>query len=300
MRPTVHDHFEVLTAKGSGNPLPSATLPIKQLQVQHLELLAHMDGWSMGHCLKYLESEKLDRTMASFHDHLVRAITTLSKCLPDDIASAARFSSQPLVTSCNNNTRTPVTENQVPSQCTLLAFCVVGSLDTQISNPDFSFTPLRLFRVQQQANDNTTDRDAFIAELGQELFCTDIHSGTSATESGVIPLSIRTGIRRFWSLRSKQLPPMSAVPSSQESLVKPMTSPLRDITVQKEVRVDVTRLHEPPTRTSSCTYDSRTTIAAVASRSSYVDELYGLCYARGIRIPSDTKFQHQASLKSGP
>ncbi|KAJ5619996.1 hypothetical protein N7510_003980 [Penicillium lagena] len=297
MRPTIHDHFEVLTAKGTGNPLPSATLPMKQLQVQHLELLSHMEGWSMSHCLKYLESENLDLSMASFRDHLVGAITSLSKCLPEDIASAARLSSRPLTAPCN--TLTLPAEDRIQHRCTLLAFCVVGSLNTQISNPDFTFTPLRLFRVQQQANDDATDRDAFIRELGQELFFTDIRSASSATESDVVPPSTRSGIHRFWPSRSKKTVSMSATPSSQVSLVEPMTSPLRDITVQKEVRVDVTQLHEPPTPTSIGTHDSRTIIAAAASPSSYVDELYGLCYARGIRLQPDSTFQRQVSLKLG-
>lgn len=57
MRPTVHDHFEILTAKGVGNPLPSATLPMRQLHVHHLELISHMDGWSMDACILYLQSD---------------------------------------------------------------------------------------------------------------------------------------------------------------------------------------------------------------------------------------------------
>lgn len=296
MRPTIHDHFEVLTAKGTGNPLPSASLPTKRLQMQHLELLSHMEGWSMGQCLKYLETENLDISMANFRDHLIRAITSLSKCLPEDIASAARFSSRPLTAPCS--TLTLPSEDQIQHQCTLLAFCVVGSLNTQISNPDFTFTPLRLFRVQQQANDNATDRDAFIRELGQELFSTAIRSASTASESDIVRPSTRPGIHRFWPSRSKQTVSVSVIPSSQESLVEPMSSPLRDITVQKEVRVDVTQLHEPPTPTSIRTHDYRTTIVAAASTSSYVDELYGLCYARGIRLRPDSTFQHQVSVRS--
>lgn len=297
MRPTVHDHFEVLTAKGTGNPLPSATLSVKQLQAQHLELLSHMEGWSMNHCLKYLETENLDISMANFRDHLVRAITSLSKCLPEDIASAARFSSRPLTAPCNKLTFP--TDDQVQHQCTLLTFCVVGSLSTQISNPDFTFTPLRLFRVQQQANDDATDREAFIRELSQDLFFTTIRSNSTASESDIIPPSTRPGIRRFWPSRSKQAVSMSGTPSSQESLVEPMTSPLRDITVQKEVRVDITQLHEPSTPTTISTQDSRTIIASAASVSSYVDELYGLCYSRGIRLRPDLTFQRQVSRKAG-
>ncbi|KAJ5980583.1 hypothetical protein N7481_007881 [Penicillium waksmanii] len=290
MRPTVQDHFEILTTKGTGNPLPSATLPIKRLNVQHLDILSHLDGWSMNNCLKYLQSKAAiqnDKAMDEFREYLVRGVTSLASSLPEDMRSAATFSARPLVAPCHSAERS-ADEIQQTQQCTLLTFCVVGTLDTQVPNPDFTFTPFRLFRVQQQVNDTFADREGFSRELNQELFCTDVRSGSNASESDMAS-SKRSAILRMWPLRRNT----TSLPSrrtSQESLVDLKATAMGDITVQKEVRVDVTRLNENnAVQNARGTHDA--VIAAgdgVITPTTYVDELYSLCYAPGLRLRPDS------------
>ena len=109
MRPTVSDHFEILTTKGTGNPLPSSTLPMLQLQVSHLDLISHMEGWSMNTCLKYLqftEATQADPNLDEFRQQLVQGITSLSKSLPEEMHAAATFSARPLLAPCR--TITPI------------------------------------------------------------------------------------------------------------------------------------------------------------------------------------------------
>lgn len=286
MRPTVQDHFEILTTKGTGNPLPSSTLPIKRLNVQHLDLLSHMEGWSMNICLKYLQSNaatQSDKSLDEFRENLVKGIISLASSFPEDMRSAATFSARPLVAPCRSASRSSEEIQQPHQQCTLLTFCVVGNLDTQVPNPDFTFTPFRLFRVQQQVNDTIADREGFSRELNQELFCTDVRTGSSASESDKVS-STRSAILRLWPPRKHT----NSIPSghSQESLFEHNTTVLRDITVQKEVRVDVTRLNE-----NNAVQNARGTHDAVIAAgdgaitpTTYVDELYSLCYAPGIRL----------------
>lgn len=73
---------------------------------------------------------------------------------------------------------------------------------------------------------------------------------------------------------------------------------LGDITVQKEVRVDVTRLNETnAVQNARGTHDA--IIAAgdgAITPTTYVDELYSLCYAPGIRLRPDSTLR--ASVKS--
>jgi hypothetical protein len=78
--------------------------------------------------------------------------------------------------------------------------------------------------------------------------------------------------------------------TSQESLVDLKAAALGDITVQKEVRVDVTRLNE-----NNAVQHARGTHDAVIAAgdgaitpTTYVDELYSLCYAPGIRLRPDS------------
>lgn len=296
MRPTIHDHFEILTAKGAGNPLPSSTLPIKQLQIHHLELLSHMEGWSMEACMRYLQSPAAPQAfpdLSDFRSHLTTAITSLSNSIPEDMRSAAQLSARPLTAPCSNPSLN--LETAMPTTCTLITFCVVGNLDTQISNPDYTFTPFRLFRAQQQMNEILADSDDFARELGQELFCTDVRSGSNAGDSDFAS-SAKMAILRLWPSR-KSLPTShsgSGSLYSQESFVEPPVIALRDITVRKEVRVDFTHLNDNSAQNNLSNRDSRVVVAAGADAhpANYVDELYGLCYAPGIRLRPDSSLRN--------
>jgi hypothetical protein len=294
MRPTIHDHFEILTTKGVGNPLPSSTLPMKQLQVHHLELLSHMEGWSMTACIKYLQSDAASRTfpnLSNFRSHLTNSIISLSKSFPEDMRAAAQLSARPLIAPCRTCPLNPEHSGQT---CTLITFCVVGNLDTQVPNPDYTFTPFRLFRVQQQVNEVIADRDGFARELGQELFCTDVRSGSTASDEH-LTTSAKMAILRLWpSHKRSQSSKDGNSLHSQESLVEPISTALRDITVHKEVRVDITKLHETSMQNALSNHDTRTVVAAGDSTTptTYVDELYSLCYAPGIRLRPDSSLQN--------
>lgn len=294
MRPTVHDHFEILTAKGVGNPLPSSTLPIKHLQIHHLELISHMEGWSMEACMRYLGSEAASQAfpdLGDFRSHLTNAITTLSKTMPEDMRAAAQLSTRPLTAPCRSHFNP---EAATQPHCTLLSFCVVGTLDTQISNPDYTFTPFRLFRVQQQLNETFNDSDDFARELGQELFCTDVRSGSSAGESDFAS-SAKMAILRLWPSRRSGTSHSSSGPrDSLESFHDPHSVALKDITVRKEVRVDYTHLTETSTQNNLSNRDSKVTVISRGdvTPTTYVDELYSLCYAPGIRLRADSTLRN--------
>ncbi|EAW13002.1 MHYT domain-containing protein [Aspergillus clavatus NRRL 1] len=285
MRPTVHDNFEVLTAKGVSNPLPSATLPIKRLQIVHLELLSHMEGWTVSTCLHWLESEtaRAYTEADDFREQLIKAMKELSSALSPNINSTSQFSARPLIAPCRT------TRQSEETNCVILSFCVVGTLDTQISNPDFSFTPLRLFKVQQQVNDGFTGGDGFAKELSKELYYSNVRSN-STTDSEIAP-SVRP-ILRFWPSRKQPADKVSV--TSQETLAE--GSSFGEITVRKEVKVDVAKFAELSTPTGLGPHTSHTTVVAGDSASgTYVDELYNICYSPRIRLRPDT-FQQSSKL----
>jgi hypothetical protein len=287
MRPTIHDHFEVLTAKGVGNPLPSSTLSTKRLQIQHLEMIAHMEGWTLSTCLNWLKSNnaRAYKDVDEFREQLIHAITALSSSLSPDVNLASKFSARPLIAPCRINR---ISDGQ---NCILLPFCVVGSLDTQISNPDFTFTPLRLFRVQQQTNDGLGDIDGFAKELSQELLYSKIRP-TSSTDSDVTD-SMRSKLR-FWNSRKQA--DSTLKPASQESLSEHTFTP--EIMVRREVKVDVAKLAEPTFEPSLGRHASQTTVVAGDMASStYVDELYNLCYSPGVRLRPDPAFHRMSTIR---
>ncbi|KAB8252173.1 hypothetical protein BDV35DRAFT_252853 [Aspergillus flavus] len=284
MRPTIHDHFEVLTAKGTGNPLPSSTLSTKRLQIKHLEMIAHMEGWTMSTCLNWLKSDnaRAYKDIDEFREQLIHAITTLSSSLPPDVNLASKFSARPLIAPCRINR---ISDGQ---NCILLPFCVVGSLDTQISNTDYSFTPLRLFRVQQQTNDGLSESDGFAKELSEDLLYSKTRP-TSSTDSD-FPDSIRSKIR-FWNPR--KVPDSMLKTDSQESLSENTITP--EIMVRKEVKVDVAKLAEPTFEPSLGRHASQTTVVAgEMAFNTYVDELYNLCYSPGVRLRPDPAFSRKS------
>jgi hypothetical protein len=138
--------------------------------------------------------------------------------------------------------------------------------------------------VQQQVNDVIADRDGFSRELNQEFFCTDVRSNSSVTESD-IKSTTRSAILKLWPSRKHHAP---ASGHSQESLVETNTV-LGDITVQKEVRVDVTRINENAAQNVGHTHDAVIAAGdAITTPATYVDELYSLCYAPGIRLRPDS------------
>lgn len=69
---------------------------------------------------------------------------------------------------------------------------------------------------------------------------------------------------------------------------------LRDITVRKEVRVDYTNIHEKSNQNNLGIRDSKAVIVggAETTPATYVDELYSLCYAPGIRLRADASLQN--------
>lgn len=374
MRPTVQDHFEVLTRNSSGIQLPSSTLPISSLIKSDLELLNSMDECGFTACLKKLVAvrktlsrnsgsmssvDSLSTTSVeeSFATHLYRAMLELMAILPDDIASAVRFSAKPLLAPCHRHSPSD------PEQCILICFRVVSALDTRISDAHLSFIPLRLFRVQEQVNDKIMERERFIRELNAEFASYSAQSTANPKGAQLPPKASEklSGIpSKLWNRLQSDLRFDKKSHSSnrlrhaisQESLVHPQqqqlqpqqepkiqtqkleyppppTSPtatmkknvmnpfINEILVSKEVTVDVARLDDieltdiTKKRSSSSTLNNPDHISEYQGESqitysmaslagaerkiiiegglsrfgtTYVDELYGLCLGREVRM----------------
>ncbi|KUL81873.1 hypothetical protein ZTR_09981 [Talaromyces verruculosus] len=371
LRPTLQEHFEILTRAGGGMTLPSSTLPISSLTKSDLELLNSMDECGFTACLKQLlalrstigvinsslssvDTLSSSASEESFPTHLYRAMLELMTILPENIASAARFSAKPLLAPCHRQSPSD------PEQCVLICFRVVSALDTRISDSNLTFTPLRLFRVQEQVNDKISERERFIRELNAEFASYSAQSTANHKDETtlskpsekiiVFPSKIWNRIGSGISSKKIQLPGRLTRATSQESLVRQQseihtksaflsapTSPLtsnspsrnalnpfiNEILVSKEVTVDVARLDDVemtdiPTKrkssiqpnTSSASQDndaiseyqvdghvsySTASLAGAERRTviegglvrfgtTYVDELYGLCLGKEVRM----------------
>lgn len=279
-RPTVHDRFEVLTAAGTSNPLPSMTLQTRSLQIAHLELISHMEGWPIQTCLDWLSSgnAKSHQDANEFRQDLIRAMTYLARSLPADINSASRFSPRPLIAPCRS---TRISDDKT---CMLLAFCTIGSLSTRVTNPNYTFMPLRLFRIQQQVNSGATDVDGLAKELSDGVLFSNIR--TSSTTDSEMESSI---LSKFNIRSSRKRIPAYKQTTSQETLTD--ATPLGDIIIRKEVKVDSARLGDPAVEAALGRQSSTTVVEAGSSAAhTYVDELHNLCYSPGMRLRPDSGF----------
>jgi hypothetical protein len=255
LRPTMHSHFEVLTTKAKGSNLPSCTLPIRSLNAADLEVISTMNEWTVNTCLKWLRPGGTDSVVDVFRDYLFKALLELSSSLPQDLISGARFSSRVLSAPCRRPYSSlelveDVEKRQADSQtqtCTLLSVRVIVPLGTRLSDPHLRFVPLRLFRVEEQVNDGSGDRNSFIREFNDEFsYCVQTAASKPATnppsKNSIVNKTVLTRISlkdnrksynllSFWSLRknggfpfSKQHPnhPRTRTRglNSQESLVE--------------------------------------------------------------------------------
>ncbi|KAH8690193.1 putative MHYT domain signaling protein [Talaromyces proteolyticus] len=272
LRPTVHEHFEVLTKMSSPIGLPSSSLPNLSLTQADLDLISQMDDCSLTTCLKHLSpltgggsrnssissAESLQISPKNtFANHLYRAILELVASLPKNIAPAVRFSGKPLLAPCRRHQSS--SDNDY---CVLLCFRVVSALDTRISEPDLAFIPLKLFRVQEQVNDRAAERERFMKELNSEFSSysaqsTANHDGASSIKptknrNNFLPWSFSTP-KRSHQQQNHESRLQGGV--SEESLVRQLSRKrpgnlsisnpfVNEIFISKEVRVDVARLDE--------------------------------------------------------
>lgn len=309
MRPTVHEQPEVLASLNDPIALPSASLPVKSLHQVDLNMISQMDDFTISTCLKHLTPLISDSSTSStesldciFADHLYRAILELAASLPQNIASAVRFSGKPISAPCRWQ-QLPSPEQ--PQKCTLLCFRVISALDTQVSESGrYHFVPLRLFRVQEQVNDVLVERDRFLYDLNAEFASYSAQSMAGSDTSllemknsrqrpnrrrlswGVVtPFTPRSTYRRD----HMQEPSRPRRSISHESLVRQASRKRHnsngsslypnEIFVNREVRIEVSRLDMP----SAVDGDgSRRKVGGLGT--CYVDELYGLCLSSGVRM----------------
>lgn len=285
MRPTVHKHFEVLTRKGSAVLLPSSQLPLHRLSPNDMDILDHMDEWTLSACIQWLRSASTQSVpdVGGFRRYLYRAIMELSSRLPKEFEDSLRFCARPINAPCRKLSPSD------PDHCTLLTFRGVVGLDSRLSDSDLVFSPLRSFRVQEQANDTIGNRGQFLKDLNEEF-------SYSAQAVRTIP---EPRARLPWRFLTSRRDKMSSRDDSQESLVR--NAPLGDIIVLKEVQVNVAESNawesqqpvEPETPSTTMEIKKQEPYANTC----YIDELYNTCFSPDLRMKHSTI--HRRSVSEG-
>lgn len=166
IRAGVRGGFDVLVRKDAKNLLPTMQLPIPSIEPWHAEFLSQFNGWSMSACLRWLRtksavtSEKDKTFISQFHNSL----TALAQNVDEPFFEEALFIAKSVQAPCRG-----VGHNAAPSQATLLAFRHIVPIHFQPSNSRLIFSPLSLFRCQQQVYKNLTDHELFARKTHREI-----------------------------------------------------------------------------------------------------------------------------------
>jgi len=166
IRAGVRGGFDVLVRKDAKNLLPTVQLPIASIEPWHSEFLSQFNGWSVSACLRWLRtksavtSEKDKIFMSQFHNFL----TALVEDIDEPFFQEALFVAKSVEAPCRG-----AGHNAIPSHAILLAFRHIVPIHFQPSNSRLVFSPLSLFRCQQQVYKNMADHELFARKTHREI-----------------------------------------------------------------------------------------------------------------------------------
>lgn len=167
LRPTFQRGFEVAVRRDARNLLPTCPLPESRLERSHIDILNHMDNWTIAMCCKWLRDKSLssDEEELQFHCQLLECITKLAKQIEKPFFHEARLVAQPFKVPCR------VSDASLDLNYALvIAFRTI--VDTHLYttiNESFMFAPSSFFLCQQHVYRKSPDHAAFARRIHREL-----------------------------------------------------------------------------------------------------------------------------------
>ncbi|KAI9676790.1 MAG: hypothetical protein M1829_002885 [Trizodia sp. TS-e1964] len=292
VRATLRGEFDVMVRKDARNQLPTSPLPFTALEPCHIELLSHLDGWTVSACQKHLGIKQAlaPPSEKSFIIKFVDALAQLSALIEDPFFDEARLVATPLKAPCRRTVG-----DTTPGSALLITFRSLVPIHTRASNETLEFCPLSFFRCQQYVYNQSPDHAVFSRQVHREFApiieptrtATIYHhngNGAYGTRSShmarnsinMIPhltpsKSTLDQPRRFWERRPLPSPTRSHS-SSERTLVENTT--FGGIMVSQEITVDV-RQGTALEMSSLGTSGSAST--EVEDSETFVDQLFAIC-----------------------
>ena len=167
LRPVFQRGFDVLVRKDVNYLLPTVQLSSAKLEDWQLQILQHVDNWTVATCCERFREKLLfvNQQEQRFVSELREAIACLANKINKPFFQDARLIARPL--------RAPAANyggSQVQQDACLIAFRIIADAYQESSlNEDFKFSSSKFFLVQQHAFQKSVDNDIFARRMHQEL-----------------------------------------------------------------------------------------------------------------------------------
>jgi hypothetical protein len=198
LHPTIRNGCDVLVLKDATNLLPFVSPPIDNIVQWQLDILSHMNEWTVVSCLRWLKANSGSTSSQDslFCQQMHEAISKLADMIEDPTFDQAKFSCRRIMVPCR-----PTTKPYTPGKCTVFSFRIITIMSTRPTSPRLSLAPLCFFRAQQQVYAGVADHQNFLRDLHREFaHCAELRNENGASSasylSGTPPRSSPAG--RNW------------------------------------------------------------------------------------------------------
>lgn len=265
LRPLIHRGFEILVEQDSKNMLPTAPLPLGQLEKWQLDLLAQMDNWTVSSCLEQLLIRKSCSNCKeqTFARQLLDGIEALGAQIDAPFFQDARLVARPFDVPCRTNP-------PEAGHASLIAFRTLTSVHERTAiGHNYVFGSLRFFICQQHTYKDSRDNQIFARKLHREFSGVTeplpakhataksyrysfykAHGGYKKQRSETSspkhwPSQLRSIASRptLYNSSSSSQTAVEGSRSSQDVLVQPPAQTLGGIQVSSDINIDVREIH---------------------------------------------------------
>ena len=167
LRPIFQRGFEILVRKDVGYLLPTIPLLGSKLEHWQLQILQHMNNWTVATCCERLRGRSLfvNEQEQQFVRQLFEAITCLANKIDRSFFQDARLVAHPL-----HAPAASYSGGQAQQGAFMIAFRIIADAYQESSlNDDFEFAPSKFFLVQQHAYQNCADNEIFARRIHREF-----------------------------------------------------------------------------------------------------------------------------------
>ena len=226
LRPAVkasNGNWDILVPKANPCQLPMVCLSSEQLEPWQSQLLGRLDGFSLTQFVQYLSSKASEGLSKEneFIKELRNKVVALIDEVPETFFRQAIFSARPVRTECI------VLGDDVPSQATVMAFCIIPDVHTaSVRSCTLMYTPFSFFKCQQRVYTGCPDH-AVLARRNHREFSSLLARQRELASTD--PLSKRGSFSAPVSVRVIRMWPFSKNTSPRDTIMQPDNSSEKEL-----------------------------------------------------------------------
>ncbi|OCL09308.1 hypothetical protein AOQ84DRAFT_24323 [Glonium stellatum] len=234
LRPAVKassGNWDILVPRANPGRLPMVRLSSEQLESWQSQFISRLDGFSLTQCIQYLSTKASEGSSdeGGFAKELRNKVVELVDEVPEVFFRQAIFSARPV------RTDYIVPGDDVPSQVTVMAFCIIPDVHSaSVRGDKLIYTPFSFFKCQQRAYTGCPDHSV-LARRNHREFSSLLARQREMVSAG--PLSHRGSFSAPVSVRVIRMWPFSKNTSPRDTIVQPDSSSEKEL-VQSHSRAE--------------------------------------------------------------